>query len=181
MAKKIVPGSLIVIEKKQSEDNEELARQDERHGAMLRQWIKSIYLIVDTQQGVIAVNLQRRTPGPPGRTQELSWQRFYQAVEAQCAEALERTEHYIGGPVEPGSALYASISMEETVTGSSCTLAVKQNNLNVYCGRPDKIFKLAKLRHTEVGKKSVVRIFWGFAAWDSTQLLAELAKRFWGL
>ena len=93
---------LIVIEKKQSEENEELARQDERHGAMLRQWIKSIYLIVDTQQGVIAVNLQRRTEGPPGRTQELSWHRFYYAVEAQCAEALERTEHYIGGPVEPG-------------------------------------------------------------------------------
>ena len=30
-------------------------------------------------------------------------------------------------------------------------------------------------------EKSEIKVFWGYAAWGATQLLAELAKRSWGL
>ena len=72
LAKMVCPGNMIVIERKQSEDNEELIeRHPEEMTSILSHWIQSIYLIVradkDPHGGVLAVNLTRRIAQPENR------------------------------------------------------------------------------------------------------------------
>ena len=49
----------------------------------------------------------------------------------------------------------------------------------------DQVVRVAKLWYEARGGGGVdgigVRVFWGYAAWNHTQMVAELAKRSWGI
>jgi hypothetical protein len=48
-------------------------------------------------------------------------------------------------------------------------------------GSIDELAAVAKARHAHNGTTTVVHVFWGYAGWGETQLLAEIARGGWGL
>jgi len=36
-------------------------------------------------------------------------------------------------------------------------------------------------RESDITAKAALQVFWGYASWDGTQLLGEIARRSWGL
>jgi len=51
----------------------------------------------------------------------------------------------------------------------------------LYFASLSDILGLAKQRWTAARESSDIKVFWGYASWGSTQLLAELARRSWGI
>ena len=52
---------------------------------------------------------------------------------------------------------------------------------DLFFANVNDVLLLASKRWDMVHEKSHIKVFWGYAAWGATQLLAELARRSWGL
>lgn len=127
-------------------------------------------------------------------------QRLFQRsalVGAQLVFDVLAIEHFNGGPVEPSHpfALAEMVNFTEVMNGSTKfsaqsviqKLAIKKElffgDLNTLLPILAEYTQLACLgMHFSGGPpKAALKIFWGYAAWDGTQLLGEIARRGWGL
>lgn len=111
-----------------------------------------------------------------------------------------RIKHFIGGPVEPDLAFglieLPEFKLEKDPEKAPSGLEIHpevRKGLKKYHVRNGlffaelgtilpivKEYNLATTNQGAVGGP-VLCIFWGYAAWNSSQLLAEIAKRHWGL
>merc|ERR1712196_19558 len=96
--------------------------------------------------------------------------------------SIQNIEHFIGGPCQPDEPL-AVLDIPEGLGDKEDVrldgLAIGKTKL--FRGSLTEMAELAHLRWKKTQMKSTLKIFWGYAAWGSTQILAELAKRHWGL
>lgn len=64
---------------------------------------------------------------------------------------------------------------------ASCRVKQFPNAGDLFFGEVKDVLLLAEKRWEALQEQSHLRIFWGFASWGATQLVAELARRSWGL
>jgi putative AlgH/UPF0301 family transcriptional regulator len=128
------------------------------------------------------------------------WDRKFQSLNLAQQPYVKAIKHYIGGPVQPGQPLASIVVSEDQLAvfraESSSTFRNLNDQLNklrgtkhgYYFGAMEDILRAAKLWHklqsssaSEKVVESEIKVFWGYAAWNHTQMVAELAKRSWGL
>jgi len=158
---------------------------------------------------VLAVNLVRpiakplktaiqRLPGireAPKSSPLNMWRQFYLPLLNQLSCILGSIEHYLGGPVRPSQA-FAIVEVPGELAKNMRRLHIKNN---LYFGALDVIAKLLKQvfgvvngrLSGSVTKEEFVKVvgteglflkvFWGYGAWNVTQLLGEIARRSMGL
>jgi len=158
---------------------------------------------------VLAVNLVRqiaeplksavqRLPGireTPRFSPLKSWKEFYLPLLKQLSCILGSIEHYLGGPVRPSKA-FVIVEVPSEFAKNMRRLRIKKN---LYFGALEVIAKLLKQEFGVVNGKlcgSVtteefvkvvgtqgfsMKVFWGYGAWNVTQLLGEIARRSMGL
>merc|ERR1712070_833192 len=83
----------------------------------------------------------------------------------------------MGGPVEPDEVL-AMVEIPQDLEMKFKAIEVKKG---LHVGDVSVITSIANTAFKLTGAKPVLKVFWGYAAWGHTQLLAELARRSWGL
>jgi len=105
-------------------------------------------------------------------------------------------DHYLGGPVEPAHP-FALVEMakSEEILGRSTKPEMRamlqrfRIKNEMFFGDVETLLsiiaeyvKLATARGSpEDGARAGMKIFWGYASWDGTQLLGEIARCGWGL
>eukprot|EP00928_Gymnodinium_smaydae_P070397 TRINITY_DN54242_c0_g1_i1.p1 TRINITY_DN54242_c0_g1~~TRINITY_DN54242_c0_g1_i1.p1 ORF type:complete len:1126 (-),score=276.04 TRINITY_DN54242_c0_g1_i1:79-3456(-) len=179
---------------------------------------------------VLAVNIEQqrriarplavvedRMPGMPGSMVSplRAWQEHHvplmNSLFGPGTFDLSAIEHFIGGPVEPASALSVTeLANFDALVARSPELAARASSKlrklriknDLFFGDLDTILSLAgeyvaaaaKLRpaamdetaSTDAGSslpavRVTIKVFWGYASWDGTQLLGEIARCGWGL
>ena len=182
-------GHFLVSSEEASEANLELIEKHPEIKKRLIHWTKTIFLIVKKINGVIAVNLTLKIDNPlksidrspfrqdKGTCSPLKvWNEEYS--EMSTLYYIEYT-HFIGGPCYPDKpfAIIKLLNNEQDMINS---LNVTQIN-NYIFGKLSNVVHFAKIRFQRTQIKSKLKIFWGYAGWDKTQILAEIAKRSWGV
>jgi len=158
---------------------------------------------------VLAVNLVRpiqtplkiavqRLPGilaSPTSSPLNKWKQFYLPQLKQLSCIIGPIEHHLGGPVRPSEA-FVILEVPSEFSRSMRRFHIKNN---IYFGALEMITKYLKQVFGVVngklsgsvtkedflkfvGNKGLqLKIFWGYGAWNVTQLLGEIARRSMGL
>ncbi|CAD7947621.1 unnamed protein product [Amoebophrya sp. A120] len=199
MAQKLKKGHLLVSSEKESQESAEAMERQPELRPHLEQWTYAVYLIASEEPAsrredghVLGVNLvAMANPEPPQRVDSNlpgfrrltvspmnAWKQSYRKlVEKQ--PFVRKISHYNGGPVEPDKCFALANLPSLTKT------KYKESSLNIrddmYFGNLASIANLAQLHYDNTREASHLRIYWGYAAWGTSQLLAEIAKRHWGI
>lgn len=114
-----------------------------------------------------AVNLNMPIDAPP------RWQ------GARLAHVGLVFEHYDGGPVQASQTIaMAYIPEASTLPGGS---EVESTPPGFVRGPVEVIAAITKHRFKKTNVPTTVHVFWGYAGWGETQMLAEIARGGWGL
>jgi len=197
----------LVTSRHSSEKGEEAIKKHPELANDLRHWVEGVYIIVrgSTTEYVQAVNLARPIPAPKimrhyqGVVDSVggaiaSIEHFI-GGPVQLEEPFALVERRASAPVRatqeektPHSSnsgsmnLVPSISPKQTPDNWSKFLVKKFPHAgDLYFGSLSDILGLAKQRWITAREASDIKVFWGYASWGSTQLLAEMARRSWGI
>jgi len=207
MARRLKKGNLLVSSERESRESTEAMEKNPELRIHLEHWTYAVYLIANDvavpnpgessssnsrDGGVLAVNLVQKLPnGPPAkvsnslpgyRTRQTSplntWNRLYKS-RVDSLRSVAQVEHFIGGPVEPDDCL-ALVFLPKL----DARFRQKANHVRngMFFGNLQTIADLAEMAHaSNKDNRTKLYIFWGYAAWNTSQLFAEIAKRHWGL
>jgi len=207
LQQRICKGNLLVTSRHSSEKGAEAIKKHPEIAKDLSHWIEGVFIIVRGSpiDYVQAVNFSRPLATPPKAMRE------YQGALDVLDGAISSLEHFIGGPVQPKEAFAlferrpAKEDAPSSTSGSASSgglkslvkaLTPKSGSVgdwspflvkkfprtgDLYFGPLGDVLVLIKERWTMAKERTDLKVFWGYASWGSTQLLAEMARRSWGV
>lgn len=210
LQQRICKGNLLVTSRHSSEKGEEAIKKYPDMEKDMRHWVEGVFIIVKGSQTeyVQAVNLSRSLSAPPKAMR--GYQDVVNNLGPALA-SIEHFIGGPCQPNEPFALLERRInpttSQEQTASTNVATGLLKTlssaitpkssvsdvgdwsqflvkkfpNAGDLYFGTLGDVAVLAKQRWAVAKEASDIKVFWGYASWGSTQLLAELARRSWGI
>ena len=182
ITKQIKIGYIFISSKDSSEKNIELMEEynDIEFQENIKHWTYGVFLIVENNGGIIALNTNRPIQQSYYMDIYISkYENYLNINNLQNKISLENI--YIGGPCED-TKIFGLIyikNIEELNVNLKNVKIIKENeNECVIFGEYCFIYKLNQIKPENVIK---LHIYLGYAGWGITQLHAEFAKTNWGI
>lgn len=146
-------------------------------------WVKSIFLIISSYNGIMGINLYRSIDGPIDKFKTLDkkdcsplqvWNNeFKNLIDTnKCV-----VKHHIGGPCKP-EIPYGLVNL---IDYKDLNISKVRKINNYLFGTLKNIINVAEQIYKQTEKIVEIKIYWGFAGWGKTQILGEIARGSWGI
>lgn len=189
VARCIRQGTIVVSTARHSEDIDNLMSTHKNESTFvwdLAHWCRSVMIITnqvdlglhsqsEEGSGVLALNFgSEKLNRPPVLQRGVQPSQRWKHLSDSLPESVKSVAHYVGGPCDP-SQPFGVIALPDRL------IQQYETNGTLIMGR----FYIAELNKNFFKQIPIecdhLKVVWGFAGWGSTQFLAEVAKRSWGL
>lgn len=143
-------------------------------------WTYGVFLIVECNNGIIAINTNYSTKKSNMSNKYLNYYNNY-LIKYNLQNINSSNNIFIGGPCEEEN-IYGLIYLQDldsfNVNLKNVKIIKNQDNKYLIFGEYYLIYKLYNIKKDNILK---LHIYCGYAGWSNTQLIAEFAKTNWGI
>ena len=174
-------GNILISPKKKSEDYLKIIEENKNNIDLidnLKHWIYSIIIIIEINNGIIGININRNINDSNNKSILYSYYKNYINIY-NIADIININNMYIGGPCNLNQ-IYGILiidKLEEKKLNKDIIILKNIENKILIMSDYINIYNLyIKLKY-----KNEINIYFGYAGWSNIQLYSEFNKLNWGI